>query len=163
MKLRLISEKRVSIYNELMPPKKIFMLEDPTPQAVINMAQKLPRLSKACLGGWISDNDTWIWNRQDTSHDHVAKMFKINAKRSIAFYIYPVEYDRDGSIIDVNFEVSDFSSNATIEKLMGERLIIGIMSILASRKERPLATDDVVDDIEDDFQELLNSLGGYDY
>lgn len=157
MRLSVICERRITIDNETMPPTKISILENPPPLAVINMLQKLPRAVGTSLGGWISDNGIFVWDRDDASHHHIANVFKINARKAMAFYIRPIRRDSKGQITDIGFEVSDFSSRATIDQLLDHPYIMDLMNVVAKRKEQ----DENIE--QDDYQELLGSLRGSDY
>ena len=133
--------------------KKISVIENPGAIGVINELDK----STQILGGWISKNGSWIWRRDDASHNHIAKQVGIYPKESIAFYIKPEGYDNQGKVLDVNFEVSEFSGSKSFSALMKTTLINNIMKILSKRKDdREEYNDFNVDD-------LISSMNAKDY
>lgn len=132
--------------------KKLTIAENPEAKSVVNELDKNDNI----LGGWISKYGSWVWQRDDASHDHIAKQIGIDPKEAIAFYIIPEKYD-EGKVIDVLFEVSEFSGSKSFTSLMDTTLVNNIMNLLAKRKESKAEADDFnVDD-------LVASLGGSDY
>lgn len=154
-KIHQIEEGRKIIDSESIGGRKVAVLENPSPQSVIN---ELDRIQDT-LGGWISKHGTWIWNRYSASHGHIANSMGIDPSGSIAFYIKPEVEKINGevTVTDVTFEVSEFSGSKSFKALMSTKFISGIMKLLADRNERLNTNQD------DDFSDLLGSLTASDY
>lgn len=156
MRLSTIIENKIYLDSPLYGGKKVWVLDDPNPIAVIGALQR----ARYALGGWISKDGVVIWNRDDAEHAYIARMLKIDRKKSIAFYINQEE-KVDGNLVDVSFDVSDFSGiNATLEQLMEYPLIASIIDIMARRKEELLGQSQ---DQPEDFSGLFDSMRGSDY
>ena len=146
-----VEEARKVIDSESVGGRKLWVLESPSPNNIISALDQVGDT----LGGWISPHGTWVWNRFNASHGHIAKTIGIEPSKSIAFYIKPEEIV-NGEVVDVNFETSEFSGSKSIDRLMTNSLIMGVMQILAKRK------DALNNQETDDYADLLGSLGGSD-
>lgn len=158
----LVGEARIKVkspsYNL---ERDITVLENPSPMAVL---MALDRVNKKgggdTLAGWVTSDGVWIWEREDADHFHVAREARIKTGgNSFAIYIKPEEVV-DGKVVEATFEISDFSSGSDTDykSLISNPFVTSIENALLERRNELSDTEQ-----DDDFSDILNSLGGYDY
>jgi len=133
--------------------RKTWVLENPSHQSIVDAIDQVGET----LGGWTGPQGTWVWDRFRIDHFSVAKAMGVDRTKMIPFYIKVEEKNPDGSAAEVNFETSEFSGVKSIDVLMSQPAIMGVMRILAKRKEE-LSREE-----NDDFSDLLGSLNASDY
>lgn len=133
--------------------RKTWVLENPSHQSIVDAIDQVGET----LGGWTGPQGTWVWDRFRIDHFSVAKAMGVDRTKMIPFYIKVEEKNPDGSAAEINFETSEFSGVKSIDVLMSQPAIMGVMRILAKRKEE-LSREE-----NDDFSDLLGSLNASDY
>ena len=133
--------------------RKTWVFENPSHQSIVDAID----LVGETLGGWTGPQGTWVWDRFRIDHFSVAKAMGIDRTKMIPFYIKVEEKNPDGSAAEVNFETSEFSGVKSIDVLMSQQIIIGVMRILAKRKEESGV------EVQDDYSDLIGSLSASDY
>ncbi len=158
----LVGEARIKIkspsYNL---GRDIAVLENPSPVAVL---MALDRVNKKgggeTLAGWLTADGVWIWEREDADHFYVAREARIKTGGdNFAIYIKPEE-TIDGHVVEATFEISDFSSGSETDyqSLLSNPFVTSIENALLERRSELGEVEQ-----DDDFSDILNSLGGSDY
>lgn len=140
--------------------KSMRVLVDPSPEAVISMLEKMG--PKKHLGGIKLNDEFCFWDRDDSSHNNVARQLGYG-NDFVGFYLNPLFGKKDGksTLMSTSVDVTDFSGigrynfDGAIEELSNSDFLMSINSILDYVNTES--------DTEDDISDLLNSLSPNDY